>query len=396
MPAFGIFARDPVDLAKRAHLLKTAFLTCLFAAWPLAVSAGAPSEAAAAQERIAVSRSAPADTNDPLWHWFREQDKLLDDILTRLARIEGLVGDIHRLVSSMPDRAATAPAKPVTASAPAIPAALPSAAPAVAPAPAATPKPAAQTPTPVQPKPARPPVPDFDDEDEEDGGFVSRWSMPLAAGAALLLLLLLWARKRGAAASAAKSGGKPAKAAAAMPAAVTPAPTSAEPAAAPKATVESANLPPDELEPVSEQADQALELAEIMLSMGLGHGAAQTLAEQIRNEPKQALRHWLRLLEIYRKNGQQEEFERSAEELRQHFNVKPEDWHEQPDALRSVEDYPHIATRLTELWGRPACLVYLNNLLADNRGGSRSGFPQSVAEELLLLTAMLRDGGIVS
>ncbi len=387
-------------MAKRAHLLKTVLLTCLFAAWPLAASAGAPSATAAAQERIAVSRTAPADANDPLWHWFKEQDKLLDDILTRLARIEGLVGDIHRLVSSMPDRAATAPAKPAAVSAPATPAAAPSAAPAITSAPTAAPKPAVQTP--VQPKPARPPVPDFDDEDEEDGSFVSRWSMPLAAGAALLLLLLLWARKRGAAASATKSGGKPAKAAAAMPAAVTPAPTSAKPAAATPAPVatkeigDSANPPPDDLEPVSEQADQALELAEIMLSMGLGHGAAQTLAEQIRNEPKQALRHWLRLLEIYRKNGQQEEFERSAEELRQHFNVKPEDWHEQPDALRSIEDYPHIATRLTELWGRPACLVYLNNLLADNRGGSRSGFPQSVAEELLLLTAMLRDGGSIS
>lgn len=407
MPAFGIFARDPVDLAKRAHLLKTVLLTCLFAAWPLAASAGAPSATAAAQERIAVSRTAPADANDPdpLWRWFREQDKLLDDILTRLARVEGLVGDIHRLVSSMPDRAAATPAKPAAVSAPATPAAAPSAAPAITPAitpaPTAAPKPAVQTP--VQPKPARPPVPDFDDEDEEDSSFVSRWSMPLAAGAVLLLLLLLlWARKRGAAASAAKPGGKPVKATAAMPTAVTPAPTSVVPAAvapAPagtKKTVESANLPPDALEPVSEQADQALELAEIMLSMGLGHGAAQTLAEQIRNEPKQALRHWLRLLEIYRKNGQQEEFERSAEELRQHFNVKPEDWHEQPDALRSIEDYPHIANRLTELWGRPACLVYLHNLLADNRGGSRSGFPQSVAEELLLLTAMLRDGGIVS
>lgn len=392
-------------MAKRAYLLKTVLLTCLFAAWPLAASVGAPSATAVAQEHIAVSQTAPADVNDPIWRWFKEQDKLLDDLLTRLARIEGLVGDIHRLVSSLPDRAAAAPAKPTAVSAPATPAAAPSAAPAitsaVAPVPATTSKPA--VPPPVPPKPARPPVPDFDDEDEDGGSLVSRWSMPLAAGATLLLLLLLWARQRGAAASAtAKSGGKPDKAAAAVPAAVTPTPTSVKPAAgapAPVATKEigeSANLPPDELEPVSEQADQALELAEIMLSMGLGHGAAQTLAEQIRNEPKQALRHWLRLLEIYRKNGQQEEFERSAEELRQHFNVKPEDWHEQPDALRSVEDYPHIANRLTELWGRPACLVYLNNLLADNRGGSRSGFPQSVAEELLLLTAMLRDGGIVS
>ena len=144
------------------------------------------------------------------------------------------------------------------------------------------------------------------------------------------------------------------------------------------------------------QGDQAIELAEIMLSMGLGRGAAQTLAEQIRHEPKQALRQWLKLLEIYRQNGQQDEFERSAEELRQHFNVEPEDWQTRPEAYRSIADYPHIAARLSELWGKPSCLNYLGNLLDDNRGGARAGFPQTVAEELLLLTAMLSAEGLVA
>ncbi len=127
-----------------------------------------------------------------------------------------------------------------------------------------------------------------------------------------------------------------------------------------------------------------------MLSMGLGHGAAQTLVEQIGREPKQALAQWLKLLEIYRQNGQQVEFERSAEELRQHFNVQPVDWQAQPGLQRSLEDYPHIAARTVELWRKPACLTYLQNLLDENRGGARAGFPQSVAEELLLLTALLK------
>jgi hypothetical protein len=127
-----------------------------------------------------------------------------------------------------------------------------------------------------------------------------------------------------------------------------------------------------------------------MLAMGLGSGAAQTLAEQIQNEPKQALRHWLKLLEIYRKNGQQEEFERSAEELRQHFNVQPEDWKAGAETYRGLESFPHIAKRLTDLWRKPDCLIYMQNLLDDNRGGARAGFPQTVAEELLLLTGMLK------
>ena len=130
-----------------------------------------------------------------------------------------------------------------------------------------------------------------------------------------------------------------------------------------------------------------------MLAMGLGQGAAQTLTEQIRNEPKSGLRNWLKLLEIYRKTGQQDEFEHSAEELRQHFNVLPEDWQVQAEASRSIESYPHIAARLTELWGKPACSAYLSNLLDDNRDGVRTGFPQSVAEELLLLLAIINNDG---
>jgi len=255
---------------------------------------------------------------------------------------------------------------------------------------------------------------------QEVPGPLGGW-MPTLAGAALLALLAFWlGRKQGATQQPAATGkgpvapasqpAKPAlekRAAAAVPAAA-PAPTAPAPKpveAPPPPRFELPSLQPEPgpapsrpapLEPApsiepaaSTQGDQALELAEIMLSMGLGHGATQTLTEQIRNEPKQALRHWLKLLDIYRKNGQQEEFERSAEELRLHFNVRPEDWHAQPGVTQSLENFPHIAKRLTELWGKPDCLVYMQNLLDDNRGGARSGFPQSVAEELLMLTAVM-------
>jgi len=288
---------------------------------PLAVLLACGVAPRAAAEEAPPARlivgAVPVEAEEPLRVWFEEQDRLLDDILVRLARIEILVAELHRLIQRLPlPQAAPAPA-PVAAGAELVPA----------------------------------------------------WAPPLAAGALLLLLALRWLRRR-----------RPAPR---MPAATPPAGQPATPARPPAAAE-----PPPAISPT--QQEQAIELAEIMLSMGLGHGAAQTLLEQIRQEPKQALRQWLKLLEIYRKNGQQEEFERSAEELRQHFNVRPEDWNARPDARATLEDYPHIAARLTELWGRPACLGYLRNLLADNRGGARAGFPQTVAEELLLLTTLLQ------
>lgn len=294
-------------------------------------------------EKLEVSKTAALDSNDPLYQWFKEQDKLLDEILMRLARIENLVSELHRLISQLPGGA-----------------------------PAPAPKPAMPVPTipPVQAKPS--------------GilGFFDDWGVELASIGVLILGTLMFLRHR-----RDRQRKNPSPAPARKPAAAPPvAPRVAAPAPIPAA--------PKNATPIAiNQNDQAIELAEIMLSMGLGHGAAQTLIEQIRREPRQALLHWLKLLEIYRKNGQQDEFERSAEELRKHFNVQPEDWHASSAGPRSIEEYPHIAARIVELWGKPDCLVYLQNLLDDNRGGARAGFPQSVAEELVLLTTLRKTTG---
>jgi hypothetical protein len=142
-------------------------------------------------------------------------------------------------------------------------------------------------------------------------------------------------------------------------------------------------------------ADMSLELADVMLAMRLTDGAAQTLEEHIRAHPRQALNHWLKLLDIYRRSGQRDDFEESAVRLQRYFNVAPPDW--QPDAampaaLRpsTIENYPHVSNRIEDLWPRRACAEYLARLLEDNRGGTRTGFPQPVVEEILLLLALLR------
>lgn len=315
--------------------------------------AAEPGPAPAARLVVGASVPCGAEELDPvLQQWFKEQDALLDGILVRLGRIETLVGELQRLIKALPVPVVS----PVTA--PQMPAA----------------------------PQARPPLPD---STAAVPASMPEWAAPLAGGTLAAILILLWARKR-------RSSPRPTKAktTAAATAVVAPAAQRARSQAEPAPLGQPASAPVV-VEITPSQQDQAIELAEIMLSMGLGHGAAQTLLEQIRHEPKQALRQWLKLLEIYRKNGQQEEFQRSAEELRLYFNVRPQDWHAAPDIQRSVEDYPHIAARLTELWGTPACLSYMSHLLDDNRGGARTGFPQAVAEELLLLVAMLRAADIV-
>ncbi|MEW6512862.1 MAG: hypothetical protein AB1443_02550 [Pseudomonadota bacterium] len=370
-------------MSKALPRVRMKVLACLFMAWPLFANA----QPSAAQNKVAAGVAAPIRTisDEAFQQWVKDDNKLIEGILGSLTHIDSLVVEIERMLRQLPDFGVP----PVAAK------------PAPAPAPVVIEK------TVIQ--------------EVEVPGPLGGW-MPTLAGAGLLALLAFWlGRKQAATHQTAAADIKPAR--------LKPEPETANPAlekraATPAGTptitpvtkpIETPSAPQFELPSVqaesepapasvtpiepapsidassSTQGDQALELAEIMLSMGLGHGATQTLTEQIRNEPKQALRHWLKLLDIYRKNGQQEEFERSAEELRLHFNVRPEDWHAQPGTTQSLESFPHIAKRLTELWGKPDCLVYMQNLLDDNRGGARSGFPQSVAEELLMLTSVMRE-----
>lgn len=143
----------------------------------------------------------------------------------------------------------------------------------------------------------------------------------------------------------------------------------------------------------SGNVDETLELAEIMLSMGLAQGAAQALTEHIRTNPRQALYHWLKLLDVHKKSGNKDQFEEAARELRQNFNIQAEDWSKVgAGETPTLEGFPRIAAQVQELWSRPAeCADYLSRLLEDNRGGSRAGFPRPVAEEILLLIAVLKE-----
>jgi hypothetical protein len=175
----------------------------------------------------------------------------------------------------------------------------------------------------------------------------------------------------------------------------------AAPAAAPTVTANELTLepPPARELPTSEvksapaasdPATAAIELANIMTAMGLSESAAQTLVEHIRENPRQSLHHWLKLLDLHRLNGNREEFERSTEEMRQHFNVRSDDWERSTlvSPRNSLESYAHIRARLIELWRQSECVQFLQSLLMDNRDGTRSGFPLSVAEEILLLIAI--------
>ncbi len=145
---------------------------------------------------------------------------------------------------------------------------------------------------------------------------------------------------------------------------------------------------------VVEEHKSAVELADIMISFGRVQGAAETLAEFIRGNPREAVTPWLKLLEVYRAAGLRGEFETIAGELNKTFNVTAVNWDNYQTlraASTSLEDLPHIAETLQRSWRTTACQRYLQQLLRDNRDGTRVGFPFTVIDEILTLSAILEE-----
>ena len=137
--------------------------------------------------------------------------------------------------------------------------------------------------------------------------------------------------------------------------------------------------------------DPAVELANIMISMGMGDHAEQTLIDYILEDPKRDLGPWLKALEIYRKSGRRSEFEELAISLRKNLNVSPDAWDAEPVLTRpTLEGFSRVSDTVQKLWPSPETSSYLASLLGDNRDGSRAGFPQAVAEEILWLMRILK------
>jgi hypothetical protein len=157
------------------------------------------------------------------------------------------------------------------------------------------------------------------------------------------------------------------------------------------------------------EANPVMELAEIMLSFGRVKGAAQALQEYIDANPQDALKPWVRLMDVYRMAGMRHEFEKVARELNKHFNVQIQQWETQAEgsegavdvvldvdnarpglvaagsADAGIEGVAWIMEQVMMRWPAGDVVDYLNQLLRDNRGGTRTGFSLPVVNDIMFL-----------
>ena len=116
------------------------------------------------------------------------------------------------------------------------------------------------------------------------------------------------------------------------------------------------------------------------------------------DHPKQSVTIWLFLLDLLTKENMQAVYEQTALECKEHFNIKISTFAEDEDENKSkdkkyasLESFTRLSQGLQEVWGTPAGLVYLDDLIYNNRLETRAGFDKNLIEELLLLKSIAQD-----
>jgi hypothetical protein len=135
-----------------------------------------------------------------------------------------------------------------------------------------------------------------------------------------------------------------------------------------------------------------LDHADVFLSHGRTSLAIQLLQNHLLDFPKQSVTIWLFLLDLLAKENMQGVYEQTALECKEHFNIRIEAFsNDEASPKQRFEDFPRLNAGLQDVWGTPAALIYLDDLIYNSRLETRAGFEKSVLEELLLLKSIAHE-----
>jgi len=150
---------------------------------------------------------------------------------------------------------------------------------------------------------------------------------------------------------------------------------------------------PDEGAPRDVTIEELIDLeqqAEFFVVLGQDEAAIDLLMEHLRSTGGGSPLPYLKLLEIYRRRGDREAYERTRTRFNHRFNAYAPEWGADLAAGRSLDDYPGVVPRLQQVWPRPLdAMAELEALLFRKSRGELFDLP--AYREVLLLYSLARD-----
>ncbi len=137
----------------------------------------------------------------------------------------------------------------------------------------------------------------------------------------------------------------------------------------------------------TEVKEEILDQAEVFVAHGHANLAIHMLQEHLRQSPAESPVPWLLLLDLLRREGDQAAYAAASDECRRHFNINlaAHPMAQDLDDSHGLENYPHLLEMLTQAWNTPAIDALFDDLIYDQRGGTRLGFEPGAYRDILLL-----------
>jgi len=131
--------------------------------------------------------------------------------------------------------------------------------------------------------------------------------------------------------------------------------------------------------------------AEFFIVLGQDEAAIELLMSHVRSDGGISPLPYLKLLEIYRRRGEREAYERIRDRFNRRFNAYAPDWEADLQQGRTLDDYPDSIERLQALWATPARAMETLDASLFRRNKTDETFDLPAYRELLFLYSISRD-----
>jgi pilus assembly protein FimV len=148
-------------------------------------------------------------------------------------------------------------------------------------------------------------------------------------------------------------------------------------------------------EPVREMSVEELidleQQAEFFVVLGQDHAATELLESHVQSSKGASPLPYLKLLEIYQRLGQRDDYERVQQAFNQRFNAYAPSWESDLQQGHSLQDYPGVVERLQALWSQPRKAMEVLQHSLTRPDDTVETFDLPAYRELLMLYSVARD-----
>ena len=131
--------------------------------------------------------------------------------------------------------------------------------------------------------------------------------------------------------------------------------------------------------------------AEFFVVLGQDEAAIELLMSHVRNDGGISPLPYLKLLEIYKRRGESDAYERIRDRFNRRFNAYAPDWASDLQQGLALEAYAETVQRLQALWGAPAKAMETLAAALFRRDAADQTYDLPAYRELLFLYAIARD-----